>query len=143
MQLNQPPDTPEVREWRRLRAWELKQEGWSQRAIAAALGVTPGAVSQWIKRAITGGVEALRHQPPPGPQPRLTEAQRAQVPALLARGAEGLWVPWRCLDHQARGRRDCAGIRGPLPSRPHQSAAAQHQLEPAEAGHQCPATHRS
>jgi hypothetical protein len=26
------------REWRRLRAWELKQQGWQQRAIARALG---------------------------------------------------------------------------------------------------------
>ena len=38
-------------EGRRLRAWELKQEGWTQRAIARALGVTEGAVSQWCKRA--------------------------------------------------------------------------------------------
>ena len=27
-------------EWRRLRAWDLKQEGWKQREIEAALGVT-------------------------------------------------------------------------------------------------------
>ncbi|MDP8946651.1 MAG: helix-turn-helix domain-containing protein, partial [Actinomycetota bacterium] len=39
------------REGRRLRAWELKQEGWKQRDIARALGVSKGAVSQWMKRA--------------------------------------------------------------------------------------------
>jgi transposase len=74
------------REGRRRRAWELKQLGWKQRAIAAALGVTPGAVSQWLKRAREEGVEALRRHPAPGPQPKLTAEQLAQLPALLARG---------------------------------------------------------
>ena len=48
------------REGRRLSAWELKQEGWNQRDIARALGVSKGAVSQWLKRAKQEeGVEAL------------------------------------------------------------------------------------
>jgi transposase len=76
------------REGRRLRAWDLKRQGWTQQAIAEALGVTPGAVSQWMSRARQGGVEALRRRLAPGPTPRLTAEQRAQVPALLARGAE-------------------------------------------------------
>jgi transposase len=76
------------REGRRLRAWELKQEGWKQRDIARALGVTPGAVSQWVKRAEEGGVEALRRGKAPGGPSRLTAEQRAQIPELLKRGAE-------------------------------------------------------
>ncbi len=76
------------REGRRLRAWELKQQGWKQRHIADALGVSPGAVSQWVNRAKQGGVEALHRHPAPGRQPRLTTDQRAQLPSLLARGAE-------------------------------------------------------
>jgi transposase len=76
------------REWRRLRAWDLKQHGWKQCEIAAALGVTEGAVSQWVSRGRTGGVAALRHRPPPGPPSRLTPQQLAHLPALLARGAE-------------------------------------------------------
>jgi transposase len=76
------------REGRRRRAWELQQEGWKQQDIAAALGVTPGAVSQWLKRARERGVDALRHQPAPGPIPKLSAAQLAQLPALLERGAE-------------------------------------------------------
>jgi len=48
------------REGRRLRAFELKQLGWSQQQITEALGVSKGAVSQWMKRARDGGgVEAL------------------------------------------------------------------------------------
>ena len=76
------------REGRRRRAWELKQQGWKQQDIAAALGVTPGAVSQWLTRAHEQGVDALRRHPAPGPTPKLSAAQLAQVPALLERGAE-------------------------------------------------------
>jgi transposase len=76
------------REGRRLRAWELAQQGWPQRKIAEALGVSHGAVGQWISRAKQFGIEALRHRPGPGPKPKLTAEQRAQLPALLARSAE-------------------------------------------------------
>ena len=76
------------REGRRIRAWELHEQGWKQKDIAAALGVTEGAVSQWFKKAKTQGVEALRHQPAPGATPKLSPQQRAQLPALLAKGAE-------------------------------------------------------
>jgi transposase len=76
------------REGRRLRAWELKQEGWPQQRIADALGVSKGAVSQWMKRGREGGVQALKRQPAPGARPRLSEEQRAQVPKLLERGAQ-------------------------------------------------------
>jgi transposase len=83
--MNPPRDW---REARRLRAWELKQQGWPQQTIAVALGVTPGAVSQWLKRAAEGGVAALRTRLRPGPTPKLTAEQRARIPELLARGAE-------------------------------------------------------
>ena len=75
------------REGRRLRAWELKKEGCSQQRIAEALGVSKGAVSQWMKRAREGGVEALKRRYAPGAPPRLSEEQRAKLPELLARGA--------------------------------------------------------
>jgi transposase len=76
-------------EGRRLRAFELKQQGWSQQRIAEALGVSKGAVSQWMKRARDGGgVEALKRQPAPGATPRLSEQQRMKLPELLAQGAQ-------------------------------------------------------
>jgi transposase len=83
--------TPLPKDWRegrRLRAWELYQHGWPQNKIAEALGVTEGAVSQWITKVKAQGPEALRHQPSPGAPPKLTPGQRAQLPGLLARGAE-------------------------------------------------------
>lgn len=84
-------DTFKPRSWRegcRLRAWELKQQGWLQRDIAEALGVAQSTVSQWMKRAREGGVQALRTQPRSGRPPKLSEAQQAKLPELLTEGAE-------------------------------------------------------
>jgi transposase len=81
------PTPHDWREGRRLRAWTLHEQGWKQREIAAALGVTEGAVSQWLTRARAEGVAALRKRKSPGAPPKLARAQVAQLPALLARGA--------------------------------------------------------
>jgi transposase len=75
------------REGRRLRAWELHQQGWKQTTIADALGVTQGAVSQWVQRGKAGGSAALRRRTAPGSVPRLTVEQRAQLVDALAKGA--------------------------------------------------------
>lgn len=75
-------------EGRRRRAWELHQHGWKQCQIAEALGVTHGAVSQWLSRAARDGMAALRTHPAPGPQSLLSQAQRAQLVSLLEQGAE-------------------------------------------------------
>src|SRR6266700_3470221 len=76
------------KEGRRRRAWELKAQGWKQKDIAAALGVSEGAVSQWIKRGREGGVEALRRHVAPGAHPKLSAEQLGQLPAVLKRGAQ-------------------------------------------------------
>jgi transposase len=92
MLLFRPMETPykptDWREGRRLRAWALHQQGWKQKAIAQALGVTRGAVSQWMTRGDAGGIQALRNRKSPGAPRRLTTVQRDQLPTLLARGAE-------------------------------------------------------
>jgi transposase len=75
------------REARRLRAWELKQKGWKQRDIAEALGVSDGAVSQWLKTARQNGCKALRSRRGGGPKRRLSDRQRTQLSALLEKGA--------------------------------------------------------
>jgi transposase len=76
------------KEARRLQAWHLKQQGWPQHQIAAALGVSAGAVSQWMTRARQAGPEALRHRPSPGAPRRMSTEQLARLPDLLRRGAE-------------------------------------------------------
>jgi transposase len=88
------------REGRRRRAWELKEAGWKQTEIAAALGVTSGAVSQWLTRARAEGIEeGLCRHPAPGAPPKLTPEQLAQLPALLDPGAEAYGFrgqAWTC-----------------------------------------------
>ena len=76
------------KEWRRRRAWQLSQQGWSQKKIAEALGVTEGAVSQWRKLGREQGEEGLRGKIAEGPPPRLCAEQLEQLPALLAQGAQ-------------------------------------------------------
>jgi transposase len=82
------PRKADWREERRMQAWKLKEQGWQQKDIAVALGVSEGAVSQWFKRGRVGGLEALKAHPPTGMKARLTAEQKAQIPALLAKGAE-------------------------------------------------------
>jgi transposase len=82
------PKKVDWREERRKRAWELKAQGWKQKDIATALGVSEGAVSHWLKRGREGGKEALHAHPPKGVASRLTAEQKAQFPSLLNRGAE-------------------------------------------------------
>src|SRR6266567_1103707 len=43
---------------------------------------------QWLKRGREGGVQALKAHPPKGMTPRLTAEQKAQIPGLLAKGAQ-------------------------------------------------------
>ena len=91
-------------EGRRIRGWELIQKGWKQTDIAEALGVTQGAVSQWLKRAKEGGLEGLRRRKAPGAKPRLIPQQKARIPQLLEQGAESfgfrgdLWTCGRIAD---------------------------------------------
>jgi transposase len=82
------PALHDWKEWRRFRAWELKQQGWWQHDIADALGVSSGAVSQWIQSAEDGGIDALRSHTSPGRPAKLTAMQRRQIPDFLWHGAE-------------------------------------------------------
>lgn len=82
------PRYKDWREGRRFRALELHEQGWGVSAIARALGVSKGAVSQWLSRAREQGPEALRSRPHPGYPPRLSPEQEVHLPELLAEGPE-------------------------------------------------------
>lgn len=88
MPQEKPREPKDWKEGRRLRAWELAEQGWKQCAIAKALGVSEGAVSQWLKQAREAGVAALYSRPVPGAAKRLTDEERAQLATLLVKGAE-------------------------------------------------------
>ena len=76
------------REWRRLRAWRLKQQGWCQRDISEALDVSEETVSRRLARVTAGGPDALRRRPSPGRPPKLGEHQRRIIPEFLWHGPE-------------------------------------------------------
>src|SRR6266581_4113288 len=81
-------DPKDWREWRRMRAVQLKQQGWFQRDIADALGVSEVSVSHWLMRAREGGLTALRARPAAGHPPKLSAAQKSRIPEFLWHGPE-------------------------------------------------------
>ncbi len=80
--------TPDWKEMRRWRALELKRDGWSQQAIADALGITKVAVSQWMTAVHKHGIESLQARPHLGATPKLTAEQLKMIPEFLPHGAE-------------------------------------------------------
>jgi transposase len=93
--MKQPHDW---REWRRLRAWYLFQHGWTERAIAEALGASFGAVSQWLTSARNEGRQALLSRPR-GMHAKLTEEQKRLIPDFPWHGPEAYGfrgAVWTC-----------------------------------------------
>lgn len=83
-----------------MRSLALKREGWPQRTIAEALGVSELAISQWLAAARRGGSDALRSHPAPGPACRLTPDQQRLIPEFLWHGAEAYGFRgevWTCV----------------------------------------------
>jgi transposase len=82
-------------EWfyqRRLRAVQLHRDGWLQKDIATALGVTRGAISQWVKKAGDADAEQLPRvlaiRKGPG-RPRVLGPDDIEaLKELIGRGAE-------------------------------------------------------
>ena len=82
-----------------MRSLHLRERGWKQCDIAAALGVTEGAVSRWLTTARRDGAAALLAHPAPGPAPKLSPAQRRLIPDFLWHGAEAYGFQgefWTC-----------------------------------------------
>jgi transposase len=71
----------------RMQAGALFAAGHSQAEVARTLGVARQNVSRWHARWRQAGQEALRSAGPTGPDPRLSEAQRAAVDQALRQGA--------------------------------------------------------
>ena len=76
------------REWRRMRVFDLKQQGWRQRDIAEALAASEVSISRWLSRVRQGGPKALLARPAPGRPPRLSPQQKSLLPEFLWHGAE-------------------------------------------------------
>lgn len=73
------------KEVRRKRALELKEDGWKQRQIALALGVSEAAVSKWVSN--TNKAEAWRAKPQGHRPPKLSHEELRLLPGLLSHSA--------------------------------------------------------
>ena len=78
----------EVLEARRLSVLPRIEQGESLAGIARQLGVSRQAVHQWAQQYRRRGAMGLRRRARPGRPPKLARRQLAQLPRLLARGAE-------------------------------------------------------
>ena len=70
----------------------MQREGWQQKTIAQALGVSKGAVSQWLKRANAVSqeqqAEVLRVRKSSGRPPVISKEDRRRLEELIERGAQ-------------------------------------------------------
>lgn len=86
-------------EERRYRAVALSEQGWKQCDIAEALGVTRGAVSQWLKTLRMEGRTRLAAVPRVGAPRRLSKKDLWLLPDFLSHGAEAYGFTgdvWTC-----------------------------------------------
>lgn len=83
-----PARDGDFREWRRLQALHLRQQGWRRCDVAEALDVAERSVRNWTARARLHGPQGLLSAPIPGRPPGLSLQQRQLIPELLWHGAE-------------------------------------------------------
>jgi len=89
----------DVRQWRRLQALHLREQGWHRGDVADALDVTERSVSRWAAVARVRGPPGLLSAPIPGRPPGLSPQQRQWIPELLWHGAEAYGFrgsAWTC-----------------------------------------------
>ncbi|MCI0355556.1 MAG: helix-turn-helix domain-containing protein, partial [Acidobacteria bacterium] len=84
--MSRPIGTPAELERRRRRAVELMNQGKSASDIARILGVARGSLYRWQGLAHSRP-DGLAAKPHPGPTPRLSDAQLAELEQLLLPGA--------------------------------------------------------
>lgn len=89
---------------RRLLALALVLEGRPRREAATLNGMDRQTLSDWVHRYNAEGIDGLKSRKSPGREPFLTEAQKAELRALVIRGPDldiHKVVRWRCVDLQA------------------------------------------
>jgi transposase len=84
--------------WRRGRGVQGYIAGRRVIELASELGVTRGSVNRWLQWYDAMGVDGLNTETPPGPAPKLSDAQRAELTALVEAGPQaagyqsGVWT---------------------------------------------------
>ncbi len=86
---------------RRLLALGLVLDGRPRSEAAAQSGMDRQTLRDWVHRYNAFGIDGLKSRRSPGPPTLLSEAQRAELKALVIAGpdpANNRVVRWRCLD---------------------------------------------
>ena len=86
-------------ESRRRLAADLLVDGKTAAEVAEIIQVSESSVRRWRSAWKKGGVEALASKPHPGPEPKLTDAQRRQLLRILTHGARAAGYDtelWTC-----------------------------------------------
>jgi transposase len=88
----------DLNEWRRGKAILGYIEGARVVDLAGQLGVTRGSINRWLQWYEAMGVAGLKTEFAPGPSPKLNDAQRAELTALVEAGpiaagySSGVWT---------------------------------------------------
>src|SRR3954466_7719048 len=94
----------DARAARRMLALALVLEGASREDAARVAGMDRQTLRDWVHRYNAEGLDGLRDRRRPGPRPRLTPEQEAELEAVVERGPDperdGV-VRWRRVDLQA------------------------------------------
>src|SRR5918911_2892125 len=94
----------DARAARRMLALALVLEGSSREAAARAAGMDRQTLRDWVHRYNAEGLDGLRDRRRPGPRPRLTPEQEAELATAVERGPDpdrdGV-VRWRRVDLKA------------------------------------------
>jgi transposase len=89
---------------RRILALALVLDGRSRSEAAELSGMDRQTLSDWVHRYNDEGIEGLKSRKSPGREPFLTEAQKAELRALVIQGPDPAIhkvVRWRCVDLRA------------------------------------------
>jgi transposase len=89
---------------RRLLAIALVLEGDARGEAAEQTGMDRQTLRDWVHRYNDAGIDGLASQSSPGRAPLLTDAQKAELKALVIEGPDPQRhnvVRWRCVDLQA------------------------------------------
>ncbi len=89
---------------RRLLAIAIVLDGGTRLEAARQTGMDRQTLRDWVHRYNATGLDGLRSRTPPGPAPKLTAAQMAELRELVVAGPDPekhQVVRWRCVDVRA------------------------------------------
>jgi transposase len=96
--LQEAESAKDLATWRRAKSVLGYLDGQKVIALSEALEVTRGSINRWLQWYQAMGAEGLRNAERPGPTPRLSEAQKAELATIIEAGPQaagftsGMWT---------------------------------------------------